>query len=220
MVDKKRFSEAIKCRHCDNRAPMEMLFEYKRAHEDEQSGEIEAESICQLLECPNCEKYVFREAFYMVEWPADIQDDFVTLYPQTISVPLGLPETIKKAFEAAIRVRKIDANAYGVLIGRLLEMVCADRKAKGALLHEKLSDLAKKGELPDKLVEVAKGIRLLRNIGAHPGLGELKPFDARILNDLARAILEYIYTAPHLVRRVEDRLKKRKASVRKKKSLK
>jgi len=216
MVEKKTFSEPIKCRHCDNRAPMTILFEHRLGDEDEQSGELESETVCQLLECPNCWKHVLREAFNMFDWPHEMMDDFVTVYPGTTSVPVGLPETITKAFEAATKVRKIDANAYGLLIGRLLEMVCADRKAKGETLNEKLSDLAKMGELPNKLVRVAKGLRQLRNIGAHPDLGELKSEDARILDALARAILEYIYTAPHLVRRVEDRLKKQEAGVRKK----
>ena len=46
-------------------------------------------------------------------------DDFFTRYPQTTRAPIGLPGAIEKAFEAALKVRRIDSNAYGVLIGRL-----------------------------------------------------------------------------------------------------
>jgi hypothetical protein len=68
--------------------------------------------------------------------------------------------------------------------------------------------LSERGEIPSKLVDVADKLRALRNVGAHAGLGELTPDDIPIVEDLCRAILDYIFTAPFLAQRAEESLSK------------
>ena len=63
----------------------------------------------------------------MDPWDAN----YKTLYPVSSKVPLGLPAKIQKEYEIAVKVRGISANLYGVSMGRVLELVCEDRKAKG-----------------------------------------------------------------------------------------
>ena len=70
-----------------------------------------------------------------------------------------------------------------------------------------MADLASKGEIPTKLIGVANSLRILRNIGAHATLGELTPGELPILENLCRAILEYVYTAPFLVEEAEKRVR-------------
>jgi hypothetical protein len=43
-----------------------------------------------------------------------------TLYPSTQINLRGLPENISKSYEAALKVRHIEHNAFAVLIGRAL----------------------------------------------------------------------------------------------------
>jgi hypothetical protein len=117
-----------------------------------------------------------------------------------------LPSKVAKAYEAAGRVKPVDPNAFAVLLGRVLEHVCEDRGAIGETLNERLGDLAQKGEIPRKLADMAHGLRNLRNVGAHATLGELTESEIPILDDLCRAILEYVYSAPALVARVQERL--------------
>jgi len=136
--------------------------------------------------------------------PRDIE--FAILYPKAEKGLRGLPANIDKGYQAAQKVRNIDANAYGVLLGRVLDFVCEDRQATGDTLDKKLKSLAKNGEIPSKLVDVAAGIRKLRNIGAHANLGELTEAELPVLDDLTRAILEYVYSAPHLATEAEARL--------------
>jgi len=133
---------------------------------------------------------------------------FQILYPskEVNDIPLGLPGKINKALTAAQKVKGIDANAFGVLMRRVLEMVCIDRKAKGRNLADQLQDLAQKNEIPDKLVTVAKNIKNLGNIGAHAALGDLTREEVPILNALSNAILEYVYTAPYLANQAEERV--------------
>jgi hypothetical protein len=92
----------------------------------------------------------------------------------------------------------------------MLEVVCEDRKAKGKNLYEKLKFLADQGQIPSNLVDVAHGLRRLRNIGAHEPLEGLSSDEIPILDYLSRAILEYIYIAPSLAEQAETRLKRLK----------
>jgi hypothetical protein len=208
MSKDKRYSDVVRCEHCGNRAPMEIVESYSQLQhkEDEATGEPwEAGYVYDLLECPSCSNVVLRRYFWRDDMePLDVV--FSTLYPTSTKSPIGLPDAIKTAYQAALNVRPIDANAYGVLIGRLLEMVCEDRSAQGNSLNEKLADLASRQEIPTKLVAVATKLRHFRNVAAHAVLGELTAEEIPILDDLTRAILEYVYSAPHLVDQADRRL--------------
>ena len=74
------------------------------------------------------------------------------------------------------------------------------------IVDRQLHDLAGRGEIPDKLVNVALSLKNFGNIGAHAGSGELTPAEIPILDSLSRAVLEYVYSAPELVRNAEQRL--------------
>jgi hypothetical protein len=158
-----------------------------------------------LLLCLACKEVTLWKYFY-----SDLMDEenitIETLYPPAQTRLSGLPPQIQQAYEIALKVRAIDANAYAVLIGRILEMICADRQAEGKDLYNKLSDLSTKGEIPAKLVGVAHSLRQLRNFGAHASLGELTRDEIPILDALCRAILEYVYNAPYLAEKAEQKL--------------
>jgi hypothetical protein len=78
--------------------------------------------------------------------------------------------------------------------------------ADGKSLFERLENLADKGEIPRPLVLMAHSLRSLRNIGAHANLGELSATEIPVLDDLCRAILEYVYSGPQLIEAVRIRL--------------
>jgi len=161
----------------------------------------------ELLLCLACEEVTLWK-YFDTQYSEEITTE--TLYPLAKSRLSGLPYRIQNAYEISLKVRVIDVNAYAVLLGRILEMVCEDRKATGKDLFCKLKDLATKGEIPAKLVGVADNLRHLRNVGAHASLGELTKDEIPILDDLCRAILEYIYSAPHLVEKAQQRLNRLK----------
>jgi hypothetical protein len=161
------------------------------------------------LKCPACGKIELRTYYYHEAFDEQAPD-YKTLYPVSSKLPLGLPATIQQEYEAALKVRSISANAYSVLMGRVLELVCEDRTAKGKDLFQKLTDLAAKGEIPNKLVAVADKLRTFRNVGAHAVLGELTEKEVPILESLSRAILEYVYSAPFLVAQAKEALEKLK----------
>jgi len=206
----KSFSGETKCGHCGNVAPMEIrsTLSQVRNHEDPRTGyPWEAGPVHELLVCPACDGVVLRRYFWHDHYdPDDV--DLETVYPRQAEIPVGLPATIQQEFQAALQVRSTSPNAYGVLLGRLLELVCDDRGAAKGNLTARLKDLAGRGEIPDKLVEMAGKLQELRNVGAHAWVGELTSAEVPILDSLSRAILEYVYSAPHLVKQAGDRLQK------------
>ena len=107
-----------------------------------------------------------------------------------------------------MRVRKIDPNAFAVLLGRVLDAICVEQGAQGGTLNERIEYLAKQGRFPDRLADVAHRLRKLRNFGAHGDLGNLDAQDAPLLESLCRALLMYLYTVPTLARDAQARLDK------------
>jgi hypothetical protein len=209
---KKRFTTSIKCGHCHNSAPMEIVAEYSGVKDHYDGGNIwEAGPFFEVCKCPACDGITLRRAnWHEMMDPSEIE--FIILYPSSEKALRGLPKKIEAGYQAAQKVRNVDPNAYGVLLGRVLDSVCEDRHAMGDTLDKRLKSLASNGEIPTKLVDVAAGIRRLRNVGAHADLGELTEAELPVLDDLTRAILEYVYSAPLLAEEAEKRFAKLKAS--------
>jgi hypothetical protein len=57
---------------------------------------------------------------------------------------------------------------------------------------------------------VAQNLRQLGNIGAHAGSGDLTEGEVRVIEELLAALLDYVYTAPHLANMAAAALEKLK----------
>jgi hypothetical protein len=144
--EKRHFTKSIKCGHCQNSAHMEIVAEYSsvEAHSDERSGTYwEAGPVYELNKCPACGGITLRSYLYHDAMdPSDVE--YQALYPSHEKTLRGLPKKIEAGYRAAQRVRNIDANAYGVLLGRVLDSICEDRHASGDTLDKRLKSLARK----------------------------------------------------------------------------
>lgn len=207
---------ALRCGHCGNIAPLAIRARDSRIATNEEDQGIgpykftwDAGEVFEIAQCPACAGTLLLKYIYH-EYLTDEGVEYQILYPLDRGMPAGLPDAISKAYDAAQRVKNIEANAFGVLLRRVMEIVCIDRGAQGRNLSQQLQDLAGRGEIPAKLVDVANGIRNLGNVGAHAGVGELTTAEVSILDDLTRAILEYVYSAPLLAKKAEERLQKLK----------
>jgi hypothetical protein len=203
------YSKTIACGHCNNISKMEII-----GSVGDIDDEIDPEfgmmgqygTYYNVLRCPACNKpnivcYGWHDG---MESEDEVSYEF--LYPLDKSIPLGLPSNILSTYKAAEKVKTIDVNAYAILMRRLLELVCIDRNATGKTLALMLKDLADKNEIPNKLVQVANGLKNFGNIGAHAGIGELSEKEIPIVKALTKAILEYIYSAPYLATIAENKL--------------
>ena len=192
-----------KCGHCGNIADGKVVASYDniRSYSDNIRS-WEAGLIWELVRCPNCDDINLRLIdFHTGAEPEIGRRAAKILYPSVIESPQGVPAEIDKAYQAALKVRHVDANAFAVLLRRVIEAVCQDRAAKGKHLINKLQDLARNGDIPAKLSDIAHGIRKLGNVGAHYD-EDLTPAEATLLNDLCKALLEYVYTAPKQIEQV------------------
>jgi len=163
-------------------------------------------TIYHVLKCPACQKVNIVSYYWDERMDSDEDVSYDLMFPADKNIPIGLPEKILKAYKAAEKIKTIDVNAYVILLRRLLELVCIDRNASGGALALMLKDLASKNEIPEKLVKVANGLKDFGNIGAHAGIGELSENEVPIVTALCSAILEYIYSAPHLATLAENKL--------------
>lgn len=220
------YSPVITCGHCGNRGPMRILTKHTESDEIKASDiekavtdygtfdvdygfSIDFGVTYELLQCCACNKETLRkiswhDGYNPDQWLLDV------LYPQSESLKNSLPEAVEKSYRAALRIKNIDTNAFAVLLGRALDLVCIDRQASGESLFERIKDLASRGEIPDKLTTMAHQLRQLRNIGAHADLGDLTKDEIPVLQSLCEAILEYVYQAPALVERVARRIEELK----------
>lgn len=198
---------------------MEVVAEYRedRSSQDPRTGqEWDAAVFFQTLLCPAC-RGVNLLRFHWADGFEDDPDLGRVVYPVSAPKLAGLPEQLDREFIAATRVREVSPNAYGVLMGRLLELVCEDQGAAPGKLPARLKDLANRKVIPEKLVEVATSLLKLRHVGAHANLGELTKEEVPILEKLGRAVLEYVYAAPHLVTEAESSLAKLRNDQRRRK---
>lgn len=206
----------IECRHCGNRGTMLILAESRQTEDFEDDSnsmaplQWEAGNLYQILRCYNCDQVTF----YQFSIHTGIDDTYTdrsydqTLYPSAAESPMGLPSDIQREWDAAMRVRRVSSNAFAVLLGRILDLICIDQNAKGKFLHNRIDQLVSSGKLPAPLKEVAHGLKDLRNFGAHGNLGDLDPKDAPLLESLCRALLMYFYTVPALSADAKKRLGK------------
>jgi hypothetical protein len=171
-------------------------------------GPHESGDIYRVLKCPNCKKvnissYSWRDS---IDEGDEVAESI--LYPQYREFPVGLPDDILSSLISAEKVKLIDSQSYALMLGRILELVCHNKGAKGKTFYEMLEDLAARNEIPEKLIKVANGLRNFRNIGAHAGSAALSPSELPIVRALLDAILAYLYSAQHLADLAESKLSK------------
>jgi Domain of unknown function (DUF4145) len=211
---KSQATDFLHCSHCGNFAPMNIIGSHYLSTRDPEAGYMPDEGYThQLLLCLACSKVTLTKRFFHEDMDPEY-DDFKseTLYPRQEIDSSCFPWSVQAAYQVALKTRRIDPNAYAILLGRILEVICEDRKVQGRDLNAKLKILAEKGEIPSNLVGIADGLRSLRNIGAHQPLNNLTHDEIPILDALSNAILEYIYVAPRLASQAQqlaNRLKKK-----------
>ncbi|MBU0499933.1 MAG: hypothetical protein KJ558_11870 [Gammaproteobacteria bacterium] len=160
----------------------------------------------ELGRCSACGGIVLRKGYWHEYLPEDSGPEYKWLYPARPRKLIGLPKAIANAYSAAIKVKPIDSIAFGVLLGRVFDLVCIDQQAEGGGFLERLQDIAAKGIIPPRLVEMVAGVRILGEMGPQADLGRLTTAEIPILEGLVNAVLEYTYAASVMVAIVQKRL--------------
>ncbi len=192
---------------------MQVLWEGKHeqffGESDPETGDIAASLtyFWEVVICMNCETpNIFQTTLSSEVDYEYFTPDTETLYPNRKHL-INLPKAVQKAYDAAQAIYPIDAGAFVVRIAVTLEAMCKEQNAKKGSLYQMLGDLSKNQIIPKLLFDSAQSLRLFRNISAHDNDIEVTRYDAEILKDICDTILEYVYELPHVISRLQRKIK-------------
>lgn len=111
---------------------------------------------------------------------------------------IAVPESIKSAYnEGVIALAANCPRAAAVMARRSLEAIADDKGETSGQLAARLANLAAKGLLHPSLVEWAKEVRLVGNLGAHfDPIDTVELADARQLLAFIKELLNFLYVLP------------------------
>jgi hypothetical protein len=201
------------CYHCGNKGLMKTICQ----HEHEFGGPIfdEFDNIVSvefrekfewtLLECCVCHMVTLRRV--CTDETSDFNfDDTILLYPTNTISYLGVPDNIKAAFEAALKVKNIDTSICLLSLRRVLEAICKQQGAEGKDLNAMIKDLLDKGKLPEQMNDACWIIRQLGNKAAHADEVLFYSYEVEQTIDFLVTIMKYIYILPIQMKQLKDRI--------------
>jgi hypothetical protein len=119
----------------------------------------------------------------------------------------NLPPNILSSLEEAIKAQAAGCyRASALMIRRVLEELCDDKKAVGSDLKKRLASLGGSVVIPKELLDAADELRLLGNDAAHINAKDydnIGPEESKLAIELAKELLKAVYQYASLV----DRLK-------------
>ncbi len=206
--------KTLVCSYCGNRAPHMRLFEHDNLtlyDEFDSNTKIVEPYTWVCYACETCGSLNIFGGFYGVDADPDNLDQS-RLHPRgssilppahTMSPGQPVPANLLRLYEEVWPLRHRAPSAFVGQIRRLLEYVCLDRNATGRDLVHKLKDLTQKGTLPGYFEQISDLLRKVGNMGAHATDAELSIWDAELIDEFFRSIIDYVYIAPARIRRMD-----------------
>ncbi len=218
-------TRAMLCGHCSKQAVFQEQGKGTQYGARVGETDIETQNLTtwQIWECSNCHKPTLEEVIESYQLEQTLPDSnskttmvfewFPTTAKRTLLYPgktplTNLPESIEKAFRAALKAQDIEPNACAVAAGRTLEAVCNYEQIKPGRLADRLKILANSDRMPKTVAEMANQLKQLRNLGAHADDDEITEEDVPIIIGFLEAILEYLYVAPAKIETLRARLER------------
>lgn len=184
------------CSHCGNKTPHQLLMGTETSDIWDEFGDqkIIEMFVYQVVQCGTC-KHISLLGGFQPELPPHLID-YPLLYPASPELDRSVPEAIRHAYAEAARIRKHAPNAYAGQIRKAIEYLCKDKGASGRDLYSQLKSLADKHILPATLAEMTDLIREIGNAGVHIDKGEVSIWDAGLIDEFFKSIINYVYIAP------------------------
>lgn len=205
--------EIVKCFHCGNTTPMKKVGEYSWGSRDIDFSEIEFFYKYELFSCPVCHKVTLRETYgdetmmdYYTCDQVSYYDEKNILFPINSINSNSVPQKIKEAYAAALKVKEIDKFVCLMALRRTLELLLKDKGATKWGLKDKIEEIAEKGLLPDALKEASSLAKILGDTAAHDKEIEIDQQDVEAIAEFIRFIIEYLYIVPDKISNYKRRL--------------
>lgn len=120
----------------------------------------------------------------------------------------NLPTLILSSLEEAVKAHAAGCfKASALMVRRVLEELCADKKATGGDLKARLANLSGSVIVPQELLAAADELRILGNDAAHveaKAYDAIGPEEATIAVELAKELLKAVYQYSSLVSRLKS----------------
>lgn len=206
--------EVMFCYHCGNKTSMDLVSSYLNRITDVAVIDIYPYQMTfddnyAIYICPVCNESTIKKYHTNSEEYDTDGSPFVdekVLYPR-IEVNMSyLPDNIQKSYEAALKVKHIDNAIAALSLRRTLEMVCKNKGITDGDLYKKLKQLSVKGFLPPILDEMASILRDVGNAAAHADDIHFNDNMVDSLLEFTETILDYIYTLPKKLKRLQNQL--------------
>lgn len=208
----------LDCSHCGNRTPHVLHFEYEHSmlYDELDDGQKLYNPFTWLCySCGTCGGLNIFGGFFNYDIGIESlsraklhpKGADILPPPHTLSPNQPIPAKVLRLYEEVWPLRHRAPVAFIGQVRRLLEFVCADQGATGKDLFSKLQDLSEKGVFPGYFTQISDLLRKVGNMGAHAAEEELSVWDAELIDDFFRSIVDYVYVAPARIKRMELRLK-------------
>ena len=194
------------CPHCGDTAPQALKFrhEYHQTN-THRLGASDKDTIVECLYevriCATCHDLVLYHE-------SDISPVRIA-YPVAHALDRSVPPHIRQVYEEAARARRASPSTYALLLRRAIEAICDDRGIAHGSLQQRLAKLADKGEIPPVLAEPTAMLRTTANAGAHARKEKITVPLTRGMDELFRALVEYVYVGPSSLAEFGASLKRR-----------
>jgi hypothetical protein len=218
--DEKTFQDSriLECGHCGNRTPHSKVWEYEHLQLYEKLDDRDCLEPYTWVgyACGTCGGLnIYGDFFQMHEDPGLMRTRLhpraSLLLPPThmVSPSYPIPGRILTLYEEIWPLRHRAPAAFVGQARRLLEFVCEDQNASGRTLFDKLTHLVSQGILPGYFKNITDLLRVVGNMGAHASATDLSIWDAELIDDFFRSVVEYLYVAPAKIKRMQERLSPR-----------
>jgi hypothetical protein len=159
--------------------------------------------------CCKCNTVFLVESdFYEIPGEVCAPQDVSVLYPNDRNISTeGIPETVLRAYDAAIRSYRAGLYEPCVIMCRkCIEALCHEFGAVKGNLKERIERLQKNGQIDDRLLTWADELRIIGNDAAHDLDINIVQVDAQNALEFVEAILMYVFS---LTRKFEEFKKRR-----------
>lgn len=211
-------AQILVCYHCANTVPQKRIGSYQgqQLYEHIDGRRFGEDFVYDLYQCPTCQgisiygdflKYpIFPGLAARLIYP---RGSHLLPEPHKLASIECIPKRILKLYEEIWPLRHIAPNAFAGQVRRALEFICRDQKAQGTNLFQQLKDLVTRGTFPGYFAEITELMRRIGNWGSHAGEEDINFWDAELLDDFFRSVVEYVYIAPSKIERLKQRIRSR-----------
>lgn len=212
-ADLPKKAKIIKCFHCGNETPMEKVGEYSWGSKDLEYEDFDFYYQYELFACPVCHQVTLHKTYgdeTMIQYGPNDQlrwaSETETIYPIISVEHKAIPQKIREAYEASLKVKGIDNNVCLMALRRTLELILKDKGATKWGLKGSIEELAEKGVLPNALKEASFIAKIFGDSAAHGKEMDIDKQDVESITQLVNFIIEYLYVIPEEISACQRRI--------------